>query len=106
APMTSLKAGIIGLGVGEQHIAGYQHHPQVEVTHICDIDPAKLAEVSARHPDLQATPDPAVLLQHPDLDVLSIASYDDAHYPQIVEAIVHNKHLFVEKPLCLFPEQA
>ena len=47
----SLKAAIIGLGVGEKHINGYESHPACEVKTICDFDENKLSEVSKRYPD-------------------------------------------------------
>jgi predicted dehydrogenase len=47
-----LRAGIIGLGVGEQHIIGYSAHPEVSVVSACDFDQKKLSEVQSRHPDL------------------------------------------------------
>ena len=34
--MSELRVGIIGLGVGEQHIAGYEAHPAARVTTLCD----------------------------------------------------------------------
>ena len=37
-----LKAGVIGLGVGERHLAGYKQIDGVTVKAIADIDPAKL----------------------------------------------------------------
>ena len=49
--MTALRAGIIGLGVGEEQIAGYQE-AGCEVVALCDFDPERLAEVGARHPDI------------------------------------------------------
>ena len=97
----SLKAAIIGLGVGERHIAGYEADPRCQVTVLCDIDSAKLSEVGARHPGKSLTSDPFAVLADPDIDVVSIASYDDAHHPQIMAALAAGKHIFVEKPLCL-----
>ena len=44
-----LKIGVIGLGVGEQHIIGYQRIPNVEVTDICDVDPSVLKAVGDRN---------------------------------------------------------
>jgi predicted dehydrogenase len=101
-----LRAGVIGLGVGEQHIGGYTDHPQAEVVAICDIDEAQLAKVAARHPGPLATADPSVVLGHPEIDVVSIASYDDVHYAQIREALEHGKHVFAEKPVCLHEDEA
>lgn len=104
--MSLLRAGVIGLGVGEQHIAGYASHPGCEVVAICDVDSAKLAEVGARHPDLRRTTDAAEILADPGIDVVSVASFDDAHFAQIRSALEHGKHVFAEKPLVLYEQEA
>ena len=100
-----IKAGIIGLGVGEQHIYGYQSNPDCEVVAICDTDGLKLEEVSQRHPGIACFTDPEILLNDPNIDVVSIASYDNFHKEQIVQGLSNNKHIFVEKPICLFEDE-
>jgi predicted dehydrogenase len=97
----SLRAGIIGLGVGERHIAGYESNARCRVVGLCDIDPQKLAEVGTRHPGRKLTTDPAEILCDPTIDVVSVASYDDVHHAQVRAALSAGKHVFVEKPLCL-----
>ena len=94
-----MRAGVIGMGVGEQHIAGYRAHPEVEVVAVCDLDPEKLALAADRYPELRCTDSADELLRDPDIDVVSVASYDDAHYEQIRLALEHGKHVFAEKPL-------
>jgi predicted dehydrogenase len=94
-----LRAGVIGLGVGEQHIAGYEAHPGAEVAAICDLDPDRLEEVGRRHPGPRRTTRPEHVLHDPEIDVVSIATYDDAHFPQIYTALAGGKHVFAEKPL-------
>jgi predicted dehydrogenase len=101
-----LRAGVIGLGVGERHIGCYESHPECEVAAICDIDADRLAEVSARHPGARRFSDASELLNDPDIDLVSIASYDDVHYEQCKLAIENGKHVYVEKPLCLYREHA
>lgn len=96
-----LRAGILGLGVGESHIAGYHGVPGCTVSTLCDADDAKLAEVAARHPELRSVNNPLEVLDDPDIDIVSIATWDDAHAEQIVRAIGNGKHVFAEKPLCL-----
>jgi predicted dehydrogenase len=103
--MKALKAGVIGLGVGEQHIPAYLREG-VEILKICDFQQKKLTEVSERYPSLATTLNPDDVLTDPCIDIVSIASWDDAHYSQIVKALEHNKHVFVEKPLCLFEWEA
>lgn len=97
---SKLRAGVIGLGVGEQHILGYQAG-HCEVVSICDVNQHKLEEVGKRYPGIALTTCPDDILTNPDIDVVSIASYDDVHSHQIVLATEHGKHVFVEKPLCL-----
>lgn len=98
--MSELRVGIIGLGVGEQHIAGYEAHPAARVTALCDVDETRLREVDARHPGRSLHTDAAQLLADPDLDVVSIASYDSFHFEQVAAALRAGLHVFVEKPLC------
>jgi predicted dehydrogenase len=40
------------------------------------------------------------ILADPSVDVVSIATFDDAHFEQIIAALDAGKHVFVEKPLC------
>jgi len=104
--MSTLRAAVIGLGVGEQHIAGFAAHPECEVVAICDTDPEKLAAVAARHPGITAVADPAAVLADPHVDVVSVASYDQYHFEQITSAFAHGKHVFAEKPLVLDENEA
>jgi predicted dehydrogenase len=100
-----LRAAIIGLGVGESHIASYEKDGRCRVTTLCDIDQDKLAAVAGRHPGRRLTGDPRTVFDDPDIDVVSIASYDDAHHAQVLAALAAGKHVFVEKPLCLRDEE-
>jgi len=102
----TIKAGIIGLGVGEQHIFGYNKHPECEVVALCDFSPSKIKDVKSRHPDIKIVNDAKKILEDPQISVVSIASYDNFHYEQILMALDNGKHVFVEKPLCLFEEEA
>jgi predicted dehydrogenase len=101
-----IKAAIIGLGVGEQHIQGYRSHPACDVVALCDLDEQKLESCRSRYPGVRTSTDAVEILTDPEIDVVSIASYDNYHYEQVALAIRHGKHVFVEKPLCLFEEEA
>lgn len=47
--MEPLRAAVVGLGVGQGHIQGYQADPRVEVVGLCDIDEAKLQRVAGEY---------------------------------------------------------
>ena len=100
-----LKAGIIGLGVGERHIASYQSDARCQVVALCDMNPKRLQEVGANNPDCRLTQNAEEILTDPEIDVVSIASYDTYHCEQVVTAVKAGKHVFVEKPLCLHDEE-
>jgi predicted dehydrogenase len=100
-----LKVGIIGLGVGERHIAGYQQDGRCNVVALCDFNKTKLLEVGDRYPEIALYEDAESVLSDPEIDVVSIASFDTYHYEQIMLAIQNDKHIFVEKPICLFQHE-
>jgi predicted dehydrogenase len=101
-----IKAGIIGLGVGEQHISGYEAHPSCEVVAACDLSKEKLESVRIKYPKINYTLSPNEILDDPSIGVVSIASYDNHHCEQILRALKNDKHVFVEKPLVLFEKEA
>ena len=95
-----LRVGVIGLGVGEQHALAYQRHPRCHVAALCDLMDDKLRRARQYWPEARLTRRADDLLDDPDLDVISIASYDQAHGGQALSALNRDKHVFVEKPLC------
>lgn len=103
--LKKLNAGIIGLGVGERHIDGYHSDERCVVIKICDIDEKKLNEVAKRHFDCKVTKDPEEIINDPEINVVSIASYDNFHADQVVKSIEKGKHVFVEKPVCLSQDE-
>lgn len=104
--MKKIRAGIIGLGVGEQHIDGYLRHPECEVTTLCDFSDEKLRMAHKKYPELKITDNPDHILTDPNIDVVSVASYDNFHFDQVMKCLAADKHVFVEKPLCLDSNQA
>lgn len=103
--MSKLRVAVIGLGVGEQHLFAFERHPDCEVVAACDFSREKRDAVAVRHPGLTLVDSAADVLTDPSVDVVSIASFDDHHYPQLMAALGAGKHVFVEKPLCQNLEQ-
>lgn len=101
-----LNAAIIGLGVGERHIAGYEAQGGARVVALCDIDEQKREMAARRYPGRRITAHAEDVLSDPDIQVVSVASYDDAHFGQVLGALDAGKHVFVEKPLVLRPDDA
>jgi len=101
-----LRAGVIGLGVGQRHAATYAALPGCTLEAICDLDPAKLAETGDAHGIAKRHTDWRRITDDPDIDLISICSYDDGHAEQAVRAFANGKHLMVEKPVALYRHEA
>ena len=101
-----LNVGIIGLGVGEQHLRTYRDAPGVEVKAICDIDAAKLNAIGDKYDVSGQFEDWQKVAEDPEIDVVSICSYDDCHAEQCVAAFRSGKHVIVEKPVALSRDEA
>ncbi len=101
-----INVGIIGLGVGEAHLAAYRLHHGCRVVALCDFDDDKLHMAKEKYPGMKLTKNAGEILSDPEIHLVSIASFDNYHYEQIIEALQNDKHIFVEKPLCLYEKEA
>lgn len=96
----TIRAAVIGLGIGEAHAEAYSADLRCELVALCDLSPEKLARAAKRFPGARATQRAEEILTAPDVDVVSIATFDDSHFEMAIRALEHGKHVFVEKPLC------
>jgi predicted dehydrogenase len=101
-----LRVGVIGLGVGAQHAEAVVASPDCTLAAICDRDADTLARLAEKFPGARPVGDDAELLDDPAIDVVCIASYDDAHFPQTMRALRNGKHVFVEKPFVTRRDEA
>lgn len=99
-PDGRLGVAVVGLGVGEQHARAYRASAICELRTLFDLDRSKSERLAAEMPGAAVAGSFEEVLADPAIDVVSIASYDDAHVEQVVAALRARKHVFVEKPLC------
>lgn len=95
-----LGIGVVGLGVGEQHARAFHAHSACEVRTLCDLDAGRARTLATEFPGCAVAERFEEMLVDPRLDVLAIASFDDAHYQHVIAALQAGKHVFVEKPVC------
>lgn len=103
--MSKLRAGVIGLGVGMRHAKAWSAHPGCELGVLCDLSQDKLAQAETQFPHAALTQDPMQVLDDPEIDVVSVAGYDDSHAEHILRGIANGKHIFAEKPVCLTDDE-
>lgn len=93
-------AAVVGLGVGEQHARAYAAHASVGALWLFDIDRKHAQAVASRIVGAHVAESFEQIIANDELTIVSIASFDDAHYGQVVRALEAGKHVFVEKPIC------
>lgn len=99
--MSKLRAGVIGLGMGKNHIKNFQEHPEVEVAAICDLDQQRLAKIQEEYGITTGYTDPQEMLDKENLDIVSIATPNKFHMPLTVAALEAGAHVLCEKPMAM-----
>lgn len=99
--MDQLQVGVIGLGMGRHHIAGYQNHPSAQVVAISDTDPIRLQEIGDKYniPKRYATAEQ--MFSAEKLDVVSIATPNKFHKPITLACFEAGCHVLCEKPMAM-----
>ena len=95
----TIRAAVIGLGVGERHAAAYRSIPGCVLEAVCDVDLARLRQAGDRLGIERRTADYREITEDPSIDVISICSYDDVHAEQAISAFRNGKHVMIEKPV-------
>ncbi|HLB43393.1 MAG TPA: Gfo/Idh/MocA family oxidoreductase [Gammaproteobacteria bacterium] len=102
----TINCAVIGLGIGEEHARALLTHSSVKLSAICDLDKRKITNFINKYKLSSAIEKSfSEILLNEDIHLVSIASFDDVHFEQVIDSLLHGKHVFVEKPLCQTEEQ-
>lgn len=96
-----LRVGVIGLGMGRHHIAGYQGHPGCKVTAIADMNTALLSEIGDRYGVETRYTSAEEMLAAEKLDVVSVVTPNKFHKDLTVAALKAGCHVLCEKPMAM-----
>ena len=103
-----LKAGVIGLGMGSAHLAGYLTHPDVEVVAIADRREDRRALLPEKHPAFKGKVyhEGIEMIEKEQLDIISVAVPNDQHKPLTIAALESGANVLCEKPMALNAQEA
>jgi len=106
ADSQKLKVALIGVGGrGKEHVKALSSQHFVA---FCDVDDERASETYTAYPDVPRFKDYRVMFDKmgKEFDAVSIATPDHMHYPMVMWALAHGKHIYCEKPLCRTFEEA
>lgn len=105
--MCMLKVGVIGGGsISEFHIKPYMKNEGVELAALCDSNEQRLALAGERYGVTALYNNYVELLQNPEIDAVSICTWNNTHAAIAIAALEAGKHVLVEKPLSMTVVQA
>lgn len=104
--MKKLRVGVIGLGMGRNHVSGFKAHPQAEVVAISDTDEGRLKEIGDQHGVAGRYTSVDDMLKHERLDIVSVTTPNALHMPQTVAALKAGCHVLCEKPMAMNAKEA
>ncbi|MGQ9655200.1 MAG: Gfo/Idh/MocA family protein [Thermodesulfobacteriota bacterium] len=96
-----MKIGVIGCGYwGPNLIRNFYQIPSCKGVVCCDTDETKLQRMTRLFPSIQTTTDYMDPLLDSEVEAVAVATPVHTHHVLGEAVLRHDKHLFVEKPLC------
>jgi len=99
ARKSKLQAGVIGLGMGRGHAAGYAAHPRCDLLAVCDANLDLAKQIAQKHGARYVFRDWRKLVEMEELDLLSVATPNYLHARMTIAALKAGKHVLCEKPM-------
>ncbi|MBN2981695.1 MULTISPECIES: Gfo/Idh/MocA family protein [Cohnella] len=105
--MSQIGIGVIGLGsISEMHLKSYRNNPDARLVAVCDLNEERAREKADKYGVPHVYTDYREMLKNPDIDAISVCTWNNTHALFAVAALDAGKHVLVEKPLCKTVEEA
>lgn len=105
--MEKTRVGVIGVGsISAEHLNAYQKLKDVELYALCDIDGKQLKKRGEEYGVTRLYTSAQDMLRLPELDAVSVCTWNAAHAPMAIAALNAGKHVLCEKPMALNARQA
>jgi len=101
-----MNVGVIGLGMGREHLRGYGLIPDVCILAVADLDEGRLRPAAEQYHVPHAFTDYRELLALKELDLVSVCLPNYLHAPVTLEALKAGRHVLVEKPMAMSSAEA
>ena len=100
-----VRLGLVGLGEwGERLAEAAAATPEVEISHCYARTEATREAFAARY-GYQPLPNYEAMLDREELEAVALITPNRVHHEQILQAVEHGKHIFVDKPITATVEE-
>jgi scyllo-inositol 2-dehydrogenase (NADP+) len=101
-----MRVGLLAYGaIGHEHNLAVQAVPGLELTAVCDVNPARVAAALEIAPRAISFADAGQMLDSGLVDVVIVSTPPNTHYDWAKAAIERGIHVVLEKPMALTSDQ-
>ena len=98
--MQQVRTAIVGMGVGKVNGRAILRNPRGRIVALCDLLEDRMQEFAKELPEpVRFYTDYQKLCLDPDVDAVVVCPPNQWHVPIALEAVKHDKHVLVTKPL-------
>lgn len=105
-----IKIGVVGNGgISGEHLGAYAKNPDVEIWALCDINEERLNRRGDQFnvdPSRRFTDVNEMLKACPEIDAVSVCTWNSAHAPCTIAALNAGKHVLCEKPMAFTVQES
>ena len=103
-----LKVAVIGCGgISGCHLEAYSKNPNVEIYALCDVNEKNLNRRGDQyHVERRYTDKDKMLAELPEIDAVSVCTWNAAHAECTIAALNAGKHVLCEKPMAMNAAEA
>jgi len=102
-----LGIGVIGTGsISESHLNAYQSNPNATLVAVCDLNRERADKAAEKYAASSVYTNYHDLLANPEVEAVSICTWNHTHAEIAIAAVKAGKHVLVEKPLSMTVEEA
>lgn len=102
-----IRVGLIGCGYWGPNLArNFADLPEAELAAVADLDAAKVEKIVRRYPAVEGRAGADEILNDGSIEAVVIVTPAETHYDLSMRALEKGKHVLVEKPLAMKPEES
>ncbi|MCU6712679.1 Gfo/Idh/MocA family oxidoreductase [Paenibacillus sp. J5C_2022] len=105
--MKPVQIGVIGTGsISSMHLNSYEKSEEATIYAVCDLNEERARKAAEKYGAEKVYTDYRELLADPNIEAVSICTWNNSHAEISIAALEAGKHVLVEKPLCRTVEEA
>lgn len=99
--INKINAAIIGMGIGEKHLEAINSYKNATVLMVYEKNMKRRKLLEKKYPKIIFTKNEQAIYENNKINLITIASFDEYHFSQVMKAFKFKKNILVEKPICL-----